>query len=464
MSSLRLYNTLTREKEVLDLERTVNLYTCGPTVYDHAHIGNLRSYIFADVLRRTLILNGHKVKWVMNITDVDDKTIKRTIDEFGPKATPKQLREYTERYTKAFMEDLKKLNIPIDEPDITFIKVSDKIEEIKKFMKELMDRGFAYKTEDGVYFSIKKYQEKFGDYGALVGENFLKGKKTGTRVKIDEYEKENISDFALWKGHTASDGEIFWPDAELGNGRPGWHIECSVINHEAFGGKTTDIHTGGVDLIFPHHTNEIAQSQALLGKNKFVKYWAHNEHLLINGEKMAKSKKNIFTLEKEVSDTGSVFRYLTLQVHYQAKMNFTTESLRGAYSVINNLRRAIFPYNDNVSIIEEYDKEFREALNDNLNTAKAIAVINNLINERKIPPPTRAKNVFRFLDLLGLLIEPPKTEMPANVQKLINEREKYRASKQFIQSDRLRKEINDLGYELEDTKEGPKVWPLKNPN
>src|SRR3989344_2665129 len=269
---LRLYNTLSREIEEFSAQGgsapggkppSVNLYTCGPTVYESAHIGNLRSYIFSDVLRRALKYNGYKVNWVMNITDIDDKTIKRTVDKYGPTATPKELREYTEKYFASFKEDLKKINIPIDEPEIKFIRVSEKIDAIKNFIKKLIKLGYAYKTDDGVYFSIKKYQEKFGDYGGLVCENFLKGKKTGTRVKLDEYEKENINDFAIWKGHDPSDADIFWSDDELGEGRPGWHIECSVINHEAFGGEATDIHTGGVDLIFPHHTNEIAQTQPL---------------------------------------------------------------------------------------------------------------------------------------------------------------------------------------------------------
>src|SRR3989344_575808 len=478
---LRLYNTLTREKDLFEPPKdgVIRLYTCGPTVYDHAHIGNLRSYIVADTVRRVLKFNGHKVKWVMNITDVDDKTIKRTVDEFGPQATPENLREYTERYIRSFKEDLKKINIPTDEPDITLIRVSDKIEEIKAFIKELMKLGYAYKTEDGVYFSIKKYQEKFGDYGSLVGEHFLEGKKTGARVKVDEYEKENLSDFALWKGRDPSDGNIFWPDKELGDGRPGWHIECSVINREAFGGWTTDIHTGGVDLIFPHHTNEIAQSQPLY--KPFVKYWLHNEHLLVGDKKMAKREKNVFKIEdleaelfkskgkykdrENIVSAGLAFRYLALQTNYGTKMNFTKAALLSAKRNLYYLAGAYKKYkNPPWKFSEQIFEGFINNLNDDLNTAGALAHLWD-----SIPYPSDRVDVMLEIfgikdDLLKLMAKLKPLEeknIPPEVDKLKVEREKYRVNKQFVQSDRLRKEINDLGYELEDTPNGPKVWKKK---
>lgn len=457
---IKLYNTLTRKKEEFKpiKKGQVNLYTCGPTVYDRAHIGNLRSYIFADVLRRVLKFNGYAVRWVMNITDVDDKTIKRTVDEFGSKATLEHLREYTERYVKLFKEDLRKINIPIDEPDVTFIRVSDTMEEIKTFIKELRKRGYVYKAADGMYFNIQKYQEDFGDYGTLVGESFLKGKKTGTRVKVDEYEKENISDFALWKGRDPSDGNIFWSDSELGDGRPGWHVECSVINREAFGGRTTDIHTGGVDLIFPHHTNEIAQSQPLY--TPFVRYWLHNEHLLVDGKKMAKSEKNFFTLGdlendpelRDIKNIGLAFRYLTLHTRYRSPMNFTKGALKAANSGMEHLNELRFSERSSETPDTSYEKVFLEDLNDDLNTSGALDTVWQLVGWKDAGDRADA-----LADVLGLRFK--TAVIPDNVQKLARERETFRTNKQFAQSDHLRKEINDLGYEVEDTPTGPRLWP-----
>jgi len=457
-----LYNTLSRKKEKFKpiKKGVVNLYTCGPTVYDHAHIGNLRSYIIADVLRRVLKYNGYKVNWVMNITDVDDKTIKRTVDKFGQKATVNNLREYTEKYFASFKEDLKKINIPIDEPEIKFIRVSEKIDAIKNFIKKLIKLGYAYKTDDGVYFSIKKYQEKFGDYGGLVGENFLKGKKTGTRVKLDEYEKENISDFALWKGHDPSDADIFWSDDELGEGRPGWHIECSVINHEAFGGEATDIHTGGVDLIFPHHTNEIAQSQPLY--KPFVRHWFHSEHLLVDGKKMAKREGSFYTLGdlqndpelRSIKNIGLTLRYLAIQTGYRSPMNFTKEALLAVNSGLYDLNKRRFIEQSTSMPDKNYEDEFKSDLNDDLNTSEALSVLNQLVGNRNV-----GDRADKMAGVLGLRFE--NANIPDAVKKLAHEREKCRASKQFVQSDRLRKEINDLGFDVEDTASGPKVWPRR---
>ena len=460
---LRLYNTLSREIEEFKPApgNTVNLYTCGPTVYESAHIGNLRSYIFSDVLRRTLKYNGYKVNWVMNITDIDDKTIKRTVDKYGPTATPKELREYTDKYFEEFKKDLESVNIPTDSENITFIKVSDKIEEIKNFIKELMKAGFAYKTDDGVYFSIEKYQEKFGDYGDLVGKGFLEGKKTGARVKVDEYEKENLSDFALWKKRDESDGNIFWEDEELGEGRPGWHIECSVINKIAFGGAATDIHTGGIDLIFPHHTNEIAQSQPIY--NPFVRYWAHCEHLLVDGKKMAKSAGNFYTLkdlEKEFPNAGMAFRYLTLLTNYRKQMNFTMEALKGTGSALKHLgeERLNKPSTKNIDAAEQLERDFKENLNDDLNTAKALGNLWKLIGNENI-----GGNTGKFTDALGIefLSAEKDVEIPFKVKELADEREKCRRNEQFIDADRLRKEIDALGFIVEDTAEGPAIKPKK---
>ncbi|HUX35887.1 MAG TPA: cysteine--tRNA ligase [Candidatus Paceibacterota bacterium] len=464
---LRLYNTLSRKIEEFKPANgdTVNLYTCGPTVYDSAHIGNLRSYIFADILRRALKYNGYKVNWVMNITDVDDKTIKRTIDKYGHKATPKELREYTDEYFEDFKKDLAEINVPIDSENITFIRVSDKIEEIKKFIKELIKKGYAYKTDDGVYFSIEKYQKEFGDYGELVGPGFLEGKKVGARVKVDEYEKENLSDFALWKKRDESDGNIFWDDEELGEGlpdrqdqalqagRPGWHIECSVINKEAFGGAPTDIHTGGVDLIFPHHTNEIAQSQPLY--KPFVNHWSHCEHLLVDGKKMAKSAGNFYTLkdlEKEIYDAGMSFRYLTLLTNYRKQMNFTMAALSAAKSGLEGLNKYISDGDFDPAV--NYEEDFKDDLDDDLNTAGSLGVLYTQLGYKG--DRTLAE---KMADILGIkFIKTAETaEIPLKIKELAAEREKYRRNEQFIEADRLRKEIDALGFIVEDTPEGPAV-------
>lgn len=464
---VRLYNTLSRKIEEFKpvSGNTVNLYTCGPTVYDSAHIGNLRSYIFADVLRRALKYNGYKVNWVMNITDIDDKTIKRTVDKYGLRATPKELREYTDKYFKEFKKDLVLVNIPTDSKNITFIKVSDKIREIKNFIKELIKLGYAYKTDDGVYFNIEKYQEKFGDYGDLVGKGFLEGKKPGARVKVDEYEKENLSDFALWKKRDKSDGNIFWPDEELGDGRPGWHIECSVINKIAFGGAPTDIHTGGADLMFPHHTNEIAQSQPIY--KPFVNHWAHCEYLLVDGKKMAKSAGNFYTLkdlEKEMSDAGMTLRYLTLQTHYRKQMNFTKSALisankaaKSALELFSKYRfQKPFPHVSKTN----YEDVFREDLNDDLNTAGALGTLYMLLGYKGEIVSGLAD---KMADILGIqfIKTAKKAEIPLKIKKLADKREEYRRNEQFIEADRLRKEIYALGFIVEDGLEGPVIKPKK---
>ncbi|MDO8664613.1 MAG: cysteine--tRNA ligase [Candidatus Liptonbacteria bacterium] len=456
--AVRLYNTLHREIEEFKpvSGNTVNLYTCGPTVYDSAHIGNLRSYIFADVLRRVLKYNGYKVNWVMNITDIDDKTIKRAIDKYGPTATPKELREYTDKYFDDFKKDFESVNIPNDFENITFIKVSDKIEEIKNFIKELMKDGFAYKTEDGVYFSIEKYQEKFGDYGALVGKDFLKGKKVGARVKVDEYEKENLSDFALWKKRDESDGNIFWEDEELGDGRPGWHIECSVINKIAFGGAPTDIHTGGVDLIFPHHTNEIAQSQPIY--KPFVNHWSHCEHLLVDGRKMAKRENNFYTLkdlEKELPNAGMAFRYLALSTNYRKQMNFTMTALKAVKSGLESLSKEVS--NESRGSGVNYENAFREDLDNDLNTAGACGAFYMQVGKGS---KAIADKMAEVLGIEFLPVE-KNVEIPLKVKELADKREKCRRNEQFIEADRLRKEIDALGFIVEDAPKGPVIRPKK---
>lgn len=445
---LTLFDTLSKSKKDINVSgRPVRLYSCGPTVYDHAHIGNLRSFIFADTIARTLEYNGQEVDWVMNITDVDDKTIKKTIAEFGETATPSELKELTSRHATTFLADLEALNI--DTKRIRFINVSDVIPQIQKFILELLDKGYAYTADDGsVYFNIEKYQADFGDYGKLVGAGFLEGKKVGARVAVDEYEKDNLSDFALWKARHADDGNIFWTHEKLADGRPGWHIECSVINQIAFDGQPADIHTGGIDLIFPHHTNEIAQSQPFY--KPFSAHWAHSGHLLVDNKKMAKSSGNYFTLsdlQKKTALAGPALRYLYLQNDMRNQQNFTDEAFEAARS---GLQRLYGTYESAPSAGDENVLEnFSSSLNNDLNTAEAVAVMHT---------SGLSKASMETMDkVFGLGLGQTAAELPSEVTELAKSRQDARESKDFARSDELRSEIEALGYEVKDTNDGQKV-------
>jgi len=439
---LKLYSTLT--KKIEEFQPTdgnqVRMYTCGPTVYNYAHIGNLRSYIFADLLYRTLRYDGYEVQWVMNITDIEDKIIKAVAAKHGPQATVDDLRNYTDEFYQKFLLDLDEVNV--SRSDITFIKVTDVIPQIQEFIVELINKEYAYTAEDGsTYFNINKYHSDFHDYGRLVGEKFLEGKKTGARVKVDEYDKDNLSDFALWKAWDEADANIFWEHPTLGKGRRGWHIECSVINNVAFKGQPTDIHTGGVDLIFPHHTNEIAQSQPFY--HPFARYWFHSEHLLVDNKRMAKSAKNFYTLQdlKEVvSDPGLSLRYLFLQSKYNTQQNFTKDSLAAAHKGLEHLR--------NIARSEGKSTQLDRYINDDLNIPKALG--DSEVQQHLLA----ADSVF------GLkLTQPNQLEVPSNVQGLLDQRERARLAKDFAKSDQLRHQLDAMGYEVEDTAAGPKLKP-----
>ncbi|HVY68075.1 MAG TPA: cysteine--tRNA ligase [Patescibacteria group bacterium] len=435
---LELYDTLKKKTVAIDRRGHLNLYTCGPTVYNYAHIGNLRSYVMADLLYRVLKQDGYAPRWVMNITDVDDKTIKGAIAQSGPAAGVADLRQFTQVYFDEFLKDLAEVGVLHGE--IKFIRVTDVIPQIQEFIVGLANKGYAYKAEDGsTYFSIEKYQRDFGDYGELVGERFLEGKKVGARVAVDEYEKDNLSDFALWKAwQPAADGQIFWDHPQLGRGRPGWHIECSVINQIGFGGEATDIHTGGVDLIFPHHTNEIAQSQALLGPGNFVRHWFHSEHLLVDGKKMAKSSGNFYTL-RDIQDkgfSGQDLRYLALSAAYGSRQNFTFEDLAAA-------RTARLRYSSPAPV--EYPETFLRAVNNNLNLPKAVA------------SAIAAGGLGRVEPVLGLSAAEQADKLPKQVQALAEQRRQARQSRDFARSDELRKQLEAVGYEVMDTPDGQKV-------
>lgn len=439
---LKIFDTLQNSEIKIDLsvDKPINFYSCGPTVYNYAHIGNLRTFIMTDLLVRTLKANGHKVNWVMNLTDIDDKTITGTIAEFGSNANIQTLKTYTSRFAEKFISDLREVGI--DTEQINFMNVTDVIPEVQEFIVSLLEKGYAYTAEDGsTYFSIEKYQADFKDYGALVGEKFLEGKQVGARIKNDEYDKDNLSDFALWKAWDESDGQIFWDHPTLGKGRPGWHIECSAINKVAFDGKTTDIHTGGVDLIFPHHTNEIAQSQPIV--NPFVTYWVHFEHLLVDGKKMAKSLKNIYTIDdlKVKGFSGLDLRYLFMQSGFRQQSNFTWESLEAAKTSRNKLKSA---YTDS----KNYDDaDFLATINENLNTSAGLAYAWN-----------HKDNLSFFDTVFGLkLNEQESIDIPIEVQNLLDQRQTARDNKDFENSDRLRMEIENMGYEVKDTTDGQQI-------
>src|SRR3989339_366377 len=461
--ALTLSNSLGRSEQVFNPldPPAVNLYTCGPTVYNHAHIGNLRAYIFADLLYRTLKFAGFNPDWVMNITDVDDKTIKGAIAEFGPQASDEDLKKYTDRFYQSFLTDLDAVNI--SKTNIKFIKVTEAMAEIQSFIVALIDKGFAYQADDGsTYFSIEKYQQTFGDYGSLIGEKFIEGQKIGARVKVDEYDKNNLSDFVLWKAQTAEDANIGWDHELLGRGRPGWHIECSAINHLAFSNNTIDIHTGGVDLAFPHHTNEMAQSKALTGQD-FVKYWLHSEHVLVDSKKMSKSLGNTYVLKDLEAKESNPFayRYFVLQSSYDQTINFTWEALAGADSawqkLINLARGWKKEEGDTVGAVNpNYQQKFIASLENNLNFPQALAITWELSKNDGVPPANKLATLLDFDQVLGLKIAEHLVieKIPEDIELLAEKREKARQEKDWQLSDQIREQISDLGYDILDTDNG----------
>lgn len=435
---MKLFNTLIHKKEDFKpiVLGQVKLYTCGPTVYDMVHIGNLRAYIFNDLLKRTLIANSYKVNHVMNITDVDDKTIKRA------EGNLEQFKALTKDYENKFWADLNELNIL---PPTTITRATGYINQIVKFVEELLKKGFAYKTADGsVYFSIVKFQ----NYGKLSN---LKNTelRPGARVAQDEYDKENPADFVLWKARDEKDGEIFW-QSSLGKGRPGWSIECSVMSTEALG-ETIDIHTGGVDLIFPHHENEIAQSEAKTGQ-KFVNYWLHNEHLLVDDRKMSKSLNNFYTLAdiKKRGLSPLDFRYFVFGAHYRSKLNFTWEGLSAAKNAREKLKRFIADNHEMGEFCQIYTKKFYSKLNDDLMTPEALAVVWELIKDEKKSLGKKIATLRKFDDeILGFgLFEEDK--IPAEIIELAKKRQIARKEMDYTLSDKLRQKIIQSGWNIED--------------
>jgi cysteinyl-tRNA synthetase len=460
-TGIRLFNTLTRQKEQFNpMEKgKVGIYTCGPTVYDYAHIGNFRAFIFEDLLKRWLEHSGFQVNHVMNLTDVDDKTIK------GSQKQEKPLREYTDFYAKAFFEDIQALNI---EPATVYPRATDHIPEMIKIIKTLLQKGVAYSGGDGsVYFAISKFPE----YGKL---SHLKTAelKVGARVNQDEYAKEEAQDFALWKAYTPEDGNAYW-ETELGKGRPGWHIECSAMSMKYLG-ETFDIHCGGVDNMFPHHENEIAQSEAATGK-PFVHYWMHNEHLLVEGKKMAKRLGNFYTLRDLLAKglDPLAIRYLLLSTHYRQQFNFTFEGLdaaKGAIDRLVNLQRRLKDANGKTNpeelkrLTNKIYTCFTEALNDDLNISVALASlfdfvrdINNLLDTNKLSKEDAQKisQIITNLDnVLGVIHKSKEETLPKEAEELIKKREDARKIKDWKTADAARQQLKAMGIILEDTAQG----------
>ncbi len=438
---MKIFNTLSQKKEEFNpsVGNKVSFYACGPTVYDIAHIGNLRTYLFEDILKRVLIANNYEVKHVMNITDVDDKTIlkgERKLDEF---------KKVVKKYEELFFIDLKKLNIL--KPDVV-TKPTEYVEKIVLFIEDLVKKGFAYKAKDNsIYFSI----DKFKDYGKLSRLD-KSGIKIGARVEKDEYNKENPADFALWKAWDEDDGEIFW-ETRLGKGRPGWHIECSTMANDVLG-ETIDIHAGAVDLIFPHHENEIAQSEAKNGK-PFVNHWIHGEHLLVDGKKMSKSLGNLYSLAdlEEKSFSPMDFRYLVFGTHYRSKLNFTWEGLASAKNARERLSRLLLgSRSGDGKILDKYLNQFMDKVNDDLDTSSALAVLWEMIRDENIANLDKKKTFSEMNKIMGLVFEEAKSA-PKEVIVLAEDRKKAREDKAFQESDKLRNQIEALGWQIEDLSE-----------
>ena len=456
---IKFFNTLSRKVEEfkpLDAAN-VRMYTCGPTVYNYAHIGNFRAYMFEDLLRRVLQYGNYKVTQVMNLTDVDDKTIRDS------RKNNMKLQDFTRIYKDAFFEDLKKLNIESAE---VYPAATEHITEMIALVQALMDKGYAYQAEDkSIYFSIDKFPE-YGKLARIDREN----QRAGVRISTDEYAKDSVADFALWKAWDENDGDVCW-ESPWGKGRPGWHIECSAMAMKYLG-KTFDIHTGGVDNMFPHHEDEIAQSECANGC-KYVNYWLHCAHLMMNGEKMSKSLGNFFTLRDlmEKGYTGREIRYVLMGAHYRKQLNFTFDALAQAKSSLRYFDELFIRLkevaNDSAKNLDEelfvgFENDFEKAVSDDLNIAGALAVIfkmgseaNKVLDSNSLSKVDADKFLatFRKFDrIFGFLNvdDAKKDEIPAEIIALAEARIQAKLDKNYAEADRIREEIKMAGYIIED--------------
>jgi len=479
MSQILLHNTLTNALEPLVPVHPgeVRIYTCGPTVYASAHIGNFRTFMFQDVLRRFLRSQGYRVLQVMNVTDVDDRIIQSAA------AAGIGIREYTDKYIQAFLEDIDALHIEMPEE---LVRATDHIEDMVALIEKLQQKGLTYTSDGSIYFRIAK----FPAYGKL-SKIDVAGIQAGARVDVDQYEKENARDFALWKA--PKPGEHFW-ETRIGPGRPGWHIECSAMSMKYLG-DTLDIHTGGVDLAFPHHENEIAQSEAATGK-QFVRTWLHAEHLIIEGQKMSKSLGNFYTL-RDLFAKGhkpSTIRFLLLSVPYRRQLNFTEDGLTQARNSTERLRNffmrlktAQFAAGSNAEIvkrIEQAENDFDAALADDINTAAALASVFDLVRDINTAmdrgaflqqdAPRAIAAMEKFDNVLAVLVDDDDEKLlklgfgaskqrisSEQVEALIEERNAAKKRRDFKRSDEIRQKLTDSGILVEDTKDGSVRWKYK---
>lgn len=464
---MKFKNTFTRTKEEFQSidDGKVRMYTCGPTVYNFAHIGNFRTYTFEDLLRRYLKYKGYDVFQVMNLTDIDDKTIRDS------QAKGISLKEFTDRYIKAFFEDIDALGIERAEE---YPAATDHINEMVDIIKKLVEKGHAYEIDGSYYYKISS----FPDYGKLAHID-LDGLKAGARVASDEYEKDSVSDFALWKAWDEADGDVYW-ETELGKGRPGWHIECSAMSMKYLG-ETFDIHTGGVDNMFPHHENEIAQSEGATGK-KFVNYWMHSEYLIVDGHRMSKSANNFYTLRDliEKGYPSVAVRYMLIATHYRQQLNFVIDGLEAA-------RKALGRYNDFIvnladfsggedsggeseKYIEKLISGFEESLDDDLNISGAMGAVFDFIrdinrlkaeNRLSVAERDKALETFRKIDtVLNFTYQNKEESLDSEIEDLIQQRTDARKNKDYALSDKIRDDLIARGIVLEDTPQGVK-WKRK---
>lgn len=467
---MQFYNSLSREKEVFQPVETgtAKLYTCGPTVYNFAHIGNFRAYVFEDLLRRTLKYCGYQVTQVMNLTDVDDKTI-RDSQKAGL-----SLHDFTAKYKDAFFNDVKTLGI---EPAEHYPEATEHIQEMIDIIKTLVEKNYAYQAEDGsVYFSISKFPK----YGQLVNVD-PEQMRSSTRIKNDEYTKESVADFALWKAYDENDGDVYW-DSPWGRGRPGWHIECSAMSMKYLG-KTFDIHTGGADNMFPHHEDEIAQSEAA-NECKFVKYWLHCAHLIVENQKMSKSLGNFYTL-RDVIDKGyegRIVRWVLLNAHYRQQLNFSFDACEDAKHALARVHEFVermheiqkntpqrLDAEEVARILANSEAEFKAALEDDLNISEANAALFTLIRkinktaDEKILSADQAQQAIdllkQFDQVIGCLDiqEPKENSVPIEVLDSVQERQDARKNKDFARADEIRDALQAEGWVIIDTPQGPRV-------
>ena len=462
---LKFYNSLSHLPEDYKSieEGKTGLYTCGPTVYNFAHIGNFRCYMFEDLLKRTLLYFGYKVKHVMNLTDVDDKTIKGSQNAGIP------LDDFTKKYKQAFFDDIKTLRIiPAD----VYPEATRHIPEMIEIIKALFDKGIAYQAEDkSVYFSIAKWPK----YGQLVHIDHSQ-MRSGVRVKMDEYAKESVADFALWKAYDENDGDVAW-DSPWGKGRPGWHLECSAMSSKYLG-KTFDIHCGGIDNMFPHHEDEIAQSEAANGC-KFVNYWLHCAHLMVEGQKMSKSLGNFFTL-RDILDkgyTGREIRWVLIGAHYRQSLNFSMKALDDARTALQRIDTTLQRLKEAAAkpdkgideakaALDKAEKQFANGLADDLNISEALAAVFDLLRElNKLmdndalggKAAQLALDTFAKMDTVLAVFTPDSGDsIPQEIIDLANERQAARKAKNFARADEIRGILDAKGWIVEDTPNGPR--------